>query len=77
MCLLPEEKFLLSVRILGIDLLENPINSVAWSINAVVWLNCTVVLRNHTVDLKIQQGFLKNVAVKKSEYNCRMGILNC
>ena len=74
MCLLPEEKFLLAVRILGIDLPENQINTVVWLINAVVLPIIGVDLRNCTVDLEIQQGVLKNVAVKKSEYNSRMGI---
>ena len=53
MCLLPEEKFLLAVRILGIDLPENQINTVVWLINAVVLPIIGVDLRNCTVDLEI------------------------
>ena len=77
MCLLPEEKFLLAVRILGIDLPENQIHTVVWLINTVVLPINGVVLRNCTVDLEMQQGFLKNVAVKKSECNCKMFFLKC
>ena len=56
---------MLAVRILGIDLPENQINTVVWLNNAVVLPIIGVDLRNCTVDLETQQGVLVNVAVKK------------
>ena len=63
--LLVWRKVLLAVRILGIDLPENQINTVVWLNNAVVLPIIGVDLRNCTVDLETQQGVLVNVAVKK------------
>ena len=63
--LLVWRKVLLAVRIIGIDLPENQINTVVWLNNAVVLPIIGVDLRNCTVDLETQQGVLVNVAVKK------------